>query len=269
MKMRQYTYPNASITMRSVARLAKINLSMLRSNRYGHDLTLGIIGFPKCGTTTLHNSMLQCEQLTGVSHESQARDYLLSEKYKKINFLKNPNLIYEPWWLHALDKQAGPAKYILCLRNPIVALHSFYWYRHKEIQDPASWIPAKNRHNISDEHSVMMGQAELVGACRERVNYHIWIEHLLKVIPHSRVHCVILEELKSDPLIIQQRLSEFLEINIDLSKHYTIANQNTNKPKQSTTELEDLYGSDNFFAMARKKTNELLYNHWGIQNNNW
>lgn len=266
--MNKYTYPDNPLSLRAVARAARVWQSTRNTRIRNHQLKLGIIGFPKCGTTTLHRTLLETGRYNGVNHETQARDYLTQPLYANVDLVKNPNLVYEPWWMNALEKRAGPSKYIICIRDPIVALHSFYWYRIREADDPTSWIPNKQRRIVPQESSVMLGEAEFIGASRTRINYRVWIEHLIKFIAVDQIHFVILEELSSNRQSVQERICNFLGMDIDL-RSMEEANVNQSKPKQIASELEVRYGSDGFYQNTRIQVNEILQEHWNITNYCW
>lgn len=266
--MRQFTSPGERYDVTAAARAVRSGCYYLRYRGRSGSLNLGIIGFPKCGTTTLHQALLRRRELVGVSYEIQGPDFFRSHTGLQ-TIIKNPNLVYEPWWLYTIDRTAGPAKYIVCLRAPQSMLHSFYWYRIAELKSGASWIRGRLSRPIPSESEVMLGRAELLGASRGRVDYVKWIRHLTNFIPSKRIHCVILEQLSSDPGSVEAALDEFAGIRSGLAENISRANSNADKPSGHYELVGGSVDRDGFFGRVRKETNALLADLWGIRNEYW
>ena len=142
-----------------------------------------IIGFAKCGTTSLYSYLLQHEEVFSASKEelnyfSWYDRYCLGHNWYRSNFPltvqkivfeifnrkkfvtidKSPDYIINP---HALTriKQATPnAKFIVMVRNPIDRAYS--QYNHK--LSPSKYSPAENRtFEEAIEHEVGGGEAHM------------------------------------------------------------------------------------------------------------
>lgn len=271
LRMTPFTQPGRPIDPKAPARRLRSLFHRVRAGRHPSALKLAIIGFPKCGTTTIHRSLMASGRFTGVDTELRPKDFLKScESGAPHSLIKNPNLIYQPWWIHTIDRVAGPTKFVLCLRDPREMLRSFYWYRRRELEDGAAWIPDRSRpQRIPSEESVMQGHAELLLAGRDQVDYARWLAHLLNFVPAERLLCVVLEQLKQAPREVERSLDAFLGFETGMVDHFVVANTNTKKPDQALDKSSHPFESDGFFQRVRDETNALLESTWGLDNRFW
>lgn len=270
--MTPFTQPGRPLDPKAPARRLRSFFHRVRAGRHASALKLAIIGFPKCGTTTLHRSLMASGRFTGLDSEIRPKDFLRScAGGTPHSLIKNPNLIYQPWWVHTIDRVAGPTKFVLCIRDPREMLRSFYWYRRREIEDGATWIPDRSRpQRIPSEESVMQGHAELLLAGRNQVDYAKWIAHLLKFVASDRLHCVVLEQLKQAPGDVESSLDAFLGFETGMVDNFVVANTNTKKPVQCPDDRSSHpFESDGFFQRVRDETNALLRSTWGLDNRFW
>lgn len=216
-------------------------------------------------------AMRSCDQLRGVDFESRSCRVVPDVQGDQgLSLIKNPNLVYEPWWLSTIDSIVGPAKYIICLRDPLTALNSFYWYRRRELDQQSSWInPRRRPAVVPSEKEVMQGQAELLGASRSRISYPKWIKPLLNFIPPNRLLCLCLERFSADPVEGQRTINAFLGYQTNVSDNYSVHNRNHHKPSQNASESIIKYDNDGFFANVKQETRELLLTTWGRDSMVW
>lgn len=269
--MKPFIHPGRRIDPLAPARGVRDIYHRVRSGRHPSKLTLAIVGFPKCGTTTLHQSLMATGRFTGIEDEIRPKQFLSTcARGTPHSLIKNPNLVYQPWWIHTIDRVAGPSKFLICLRDPREMLYSFYWYRRRELDDRAAWITERSRPTqIPTEEMVMRGEAELLLAGRNRVDYATWLRHLLGFLPASRILCVVLEQLKQAPREVESALDEFVGFETGMVDHFVMANANDQKPRQSIANASTPFEQDGFFQRVRNETNALLRDRWGLINSYW
>lgn len=257
-------------TLRSIYRGGKAwtGLGMARRVK---PLDFMIIGFPKCGTTSLHRTLASAPTSATVPYEVQAWRFLsrrVTIAAEGSRFIKNPNLVYEPWWLSAFARGMPECKFVLCLRDPFKMLLSFYWYRRRELDSQRGWIVNPPKY-IPSFDEVLTSDAALLGASKSRVDFAPHIRRLLRFAASSRVHVVLLEEFAAQPQTCIERLAEFLEVPELADVEATIANVNNQKPsaEEGSLTIDPQCAAE--FDRIRQTTSQLLKAVWGIDNPWW
>ena len=96
-----------------------------------------IIGFPKCGTTALMRNLLKHPDISGLENEPR----FFTEKHKslleyakqfdpnRINGEKTSIYVLQSDFMKRVHETIPSAKIIICVRDPVRAMHSFYAHR--------------------------------------------------------------------------------------------------------------------------------------------
>lgn len=210
-----------------------------------HRGIVGIIGFPRCGTTSLLRSLRKTmgfacccpdQAATGGEMSHVQATSLAWMDRSRINAFKNPDFIYDVGlleWVAAkypieLRSWLGPpfarddrVKFVVMLRDPSEWLVSYYWHRRCEIEVLAPWVRRyvqedSSLRNITLEQ-VAAGEAAFLGVDRERGKFVKQLRVLANFIPWADIHVIWLEEWKRAPHAVLEGLAMFL--GIDSARH--------------------------------------------------
>jgi len=238
----------------------------------------GIIGFPKCATTSIGRNI---ERIPGVflpSYEIQTRDLIRFRIYKghetEIFGIRNPNLIYERHNLTAIIDRNPDIKLILCLRNPTDWLFSFYQYRKMEIRNSKLWIKARFQSDpdsiATTFEDIIYRKKTLFGVHLERGIFADHIQFILKHCSPQQILILFLEEVSRSPMDAYRKIFDFLNLNLQFLPSVPVsANRNRNFYEPKDRYMEQLKYLDSYYNLKNKELNALLQKHWGIVNNYW
>ena len=193
-----------------------------------------IAGFPKCGTTSLHDSLdghpeISMSRVKEPHYFSpdiewyRALRVSSAEEYYSIFSHDNGKLRAESstWYLYSsvaineINRINGFSKFVVCLRLPSKAIESLIVHRiysgKEESVDPESVILDDNKFSFYS--SVY--------------DYRKQIDRLLSIVDRKRVHFVILEDLIAEPSRVLQELQSFLGVSQVL--HLSLRGENQSK----------------------------------------
>jgi len=177
-----------------------------------------IIGFPKCGTTSLLININKFQGVETLPYEPQIPEFFDTYTYpsttKKFGF-KNPRIIYDLDDWYPLIKNS---KIIICVRHPADYLWSFFWYRKEENKSDSTTFS-----EIIDHHRTWRDVST------KSAYFDKYIENIYSKFPFDRVLILSLELLQTSPRMYYETVCRFLGIVYDDSINFTTENVNHSK----------------------------------------
>jgi len=218
-----------------------------------------IIGFPKCGTTTIAKSLEKHNKINLFNQKIYLCetyflnininfDYYSNNKYffkkfwrdGKINGCKNPLQISSLFNLKILYNLNPEMKIIICMRNPVKALISFYFMLKKN----DFYLNDFNHYFENNKYSYFY------------INYIIWANSFFK-----NIHYFILKKYEKNPVEELNKIFKFLGVD---EKEIEMIHENKNNDKEEIeNELIDK------LREYYKEPNELLFKFLGRRIPEW
>lgn len=160
-----------------------------------------IIGFPKCGTTSVILNLSKSSLIEVLPGEPRLQDVLKTidqtAKTKKLRGLKNPSIMYE------LDQWApllrGGTKLVVCYRDPVQYLQCYYRYR--KLIHPES--------SITFEEIVFKNQ-NFDGLSLPTARFDIFLRQLYRLVDFENVLLLPLDMAAKTPRVYYRILFSFL-----------------------------------------------------------
>ena len=184
--------------------------------------------------------------------------------------IKNPNLVYEPHNLLALIKSNHDLKVVLCLRDPVSWLHSFYEYRMKEISENAPWLrdrkPPESAIKQFSFSGLAHGEFEFLGVRRGAGFYVDYLRYYKEHIDKKNLFLVFLEDLAENPNKCYRSLYNFLEIRASPPNSPSVANSNSKKTSAQTKDFDFL---SEFYKTKNEELWEFIKSEYGIHQRFW
>lgn len=245
--------------------------------RFREQIDFAVIGFPKCGTTSIHANLMSSGSIYMPDYEVQIKNYIKGdvgfEGDAPIKGIKNPNLIYEPHNWMALCRANPEVKFILGLRNPTAWLFSFYQYRKKEINQGKAWLAERidKSPRISEISfkDIVYGNENIVGASLAHGKFVNWLEPLAKYVPRDNVFLFFVEELAEHPDRVYQSMSNFLGVDYNPVDPPIEANRHARTYEDKQVYKAELDYLNQYYSEWNKSLNKLLINEWGVRNDWW
>jgi len=249
-----------------------------------------IIGFPKCGTTSLYEYLIQHPDIyPPIGKEIDYFDRLYNRKnnwykvrfpttFQKIftaKFLKRhfltgeatPRYILHPHALHRIKKTVPNAKFIVLLRNPIDSAYSHYNMNEKNGYESLSFENA-----IKNEKNRIQGRYEKMA---KNQNYYSWdydlfsyldqgiyvekIKRWMEVFPKEQFLIIQSEEFLENPSIIYYEVLNFLNLrkwepdSFTLYKKRQVSNYKINSElRKHLSDYFKPYNEDLFNLLGKK-----------------
>jgi len=243
-------------------------------------IDFAIIGFPKCGTTSVQMNLLQMSSVNMPNHEVQIKKIinnavLLSGKNENITGIKNPNLIYEKHNLKALYIANKNVKIIIGLRDPKEWLYSFFQYRKMEIKKRKSWLSKRKYRkevlylkDLSFSEFVF-NKNSLLGVNADKGIYIRYILDVLEVFDEKNIFIYLLEDMAANPDSIYSKIYNFLEIHNEENSPRRIENSNYGRYEHKDKYLESIKCLEQYYSSYNERLNLVLKEKWGIENKYW
>jgi len=216
-----------------------------------------IIGFPKCGTTSLAKCLNKHNEINLFSQKQEFNETYFffynnyysplnknkickSLKDGKINGYKNPIQIKKLFNLKILQNHNPNIKIIICMRNPVKAFISYLYFMSK--QNSFSY----NFNNFFENENITYVY----------INYIIWANSFFK-----NIYYFILEEYEKNPIEELNKIFKFLGVE---EKKIEMIHENKNEDKkeidkETINKLREYY----------KEPNELLFKFLGRKIPEW
>jgi hypothetical protein len=201
-----------------------------------------IIGFPKCGTTSLITNLSKFSCVQVIPGEPTLDFFLNShiQRNKHILGFKNPSIIYTlDKWFPIIENK----KIIVCCRDQKDFLVSYYNYRKKE-------YPNKN---VSFVDIVHQGK-EIEGFSLETVLFDKFLKQLYELFDYENVLILPLELVKTNEQKYYNIVRDFLNL----------PNEKINYTKENTGQYSMCMGSemekylDNKLQASIQKTSDYI-----------
>lgn len=197
-----------------------------------------IIGFPKCGTTSMIFNLTKCSSLYIVPKEPSLQ--LLTEMKlpeNKKNGFKHPSAIYN---LSSWNELLQHKKIIICWRDPIEHLISFYQYRKKEIELNAKWVREMRNANPTCRFQYtfedVLNGMDFFDCSLAKSRMDVYTYEVMKRYPLSKILIIHFDELKENPRLFYSKICYFVGIDpSELPTDFEVANQNSDKIDMNLT----------------------------------
>jgi hypothetical protein len=192
-----------------------------------------IIGAMKCGTSSLHNYLVQhrevIEPLRKEVHYFDV-NYALGEAWYRAHFGRDDepglNLDSSPYYLyHPLAAQRAHAlvpgaRLVVLLRDPVRRAYSQYWHQLHQKRETLSFedaIAAEPERIGTDAERLARGEIERSVAHQRfsylgRGRYAEQLEAWLRVYPAGQLRVWRFDDLVADPLALTNEVLEWLEL---------------------------------------------------------
>lgn len=208
-----------------------------------------IIGAPKCGTSSLarwlseHNSIFFCNPKEPAFFN---KDTLIGTEslleYEKLFYDADDSHIaigegttqylYSKVAIKEILNYQKDAKFIICLRNPVEMAISMHSERVYQGEEPIAsfydaWKEEKNR-TLGLGIPSTMKKNSLFLQYGQVCKHGFWLENLFSQISKEKVHIVLLDEIKKNPMNVFDDVLSFLNVPFENSiqlKKYNPAKQ--------------------------------------------
>jgi len=210
-------------------------------------IDFAIVGFPKCGTTSMIKNLSKCPSLFILPREPKISQILEATlpKNKTIGFKFPASIFNLTPWTTALDLQ----KIIICWRDPIEHLFTFYQYRQMEIEQNVPWIQKHRAMNPGAKYNftfddILKGE-DMFDCSLEKSRMDVYTLQALRTFPPDRVLILHFNELKTNPRLFYTKICYFVGISpSELPSQFTVENINSQKvPIEITPEQQDYLNS--------------------------
>ena len=214
---------------------------------------LFIAGAPKCGTTSLHDYLVQHpgfdegvhkephffnEDLFDYRHATSQQDYLsfYSQKKSQADYLldSSTNYVYSEVAAQKIVEFNAEAKFIVMLRNPIDLIRS--WHQHllfRQIETEPNLNVAWKLGPIRDRAPEFVKEFPYPGhvVYRNAGKLGTHLQRLMQAVDREKLFLIYLEDLKKNPKSVFESLEFFLGTNFD--EHIKLESKNQAKRTRS------------------------------------
>ena len=195
--------------------------------------SFAIIGAAKCGTTSLydwlatHPSIFMSEIKepefflsdwpgpTVVSTEENYRRLFKKAKPHQLCGEATARYLFSHTAVPLLLKANPQAKLIAMFRNPVEMAPSSHtqrlWNQIETTKDfPTAWRESASRHPWYSYRSLCLLGEQL--------------DRLLKIVDRKQLHTIVLDDMRSNPQLVYERVLEFLEVESDNRTEFPVSN---------------------------------------------
>ena len=201
---------------------------------------LFMIGAPKCGTSSLanwlssHSDVFMPDVKEPHYYNTDDKHRFYTTRHTYLGLFKHSSeyqyrLDASTWYLHSqvavknILKDCPEAKFVVCLRNPVdvaFSLHNHFVHRsgREHIKSfKNAWEMSDKRKQGLEINGLVTEPTHL--AYKYSCRLGTQCEHLLELVPSSRVKFIIFDDLISHPEKVLYELLDFLELSrsIDLN----------------------------------------------------
>lgn len=208
-----------------------------------------IVGAPKCGTTAMFEYLRVHPDVFMPDFKEPhyfGRD-LAFRRHPRVTRLEDYLALFSPaeneslrgeasvWYLYSetaareIKEFCPSAKIIIMLRNPVEMMRSLHshllYYGAENITDFVAALDAEARRRFGLD---MPDGADLDEQLlyRDLANYAPRVERYLKVFGRDRVHIVLYDDLRSEPIATYQKTLRFLDIDDQFLPRFETVNEN-------------------------------------------
>lgn len=196
--------------------------------------TFLIIGFPKSGTTSLYQYLLQHPNIFGAwlkeSHffsygYDKGIDYYLqnfrfNKNKKSLYFESSTDYIYHPLALKRIKEFYPKMKFIVCLRNPIDQVYSHYNHQKLSGIELDSFETTLKKEEYRKKLHMMRLEKNIYNHQKIAIDipylyfgeYSTHIKRALKVFDHENFLFVDSDELKTNTQHVVNEIFDFLDL---------------------------------------------------------
>jgi hypothetical protein len=164
-----------------------------------------IVGFPRCGTTFLMQTMVKHKKIHLPQKEigffnkevASLKEYNSLFKEGMINGEKTPNYIRGKKAMNRIFNLLPKVKLIICVRYPVQAIHSLYDQRVRSfyLEMPNGIDPGEISFPDIVNHDLKINAVSL-----KTYDYHFFIEHnALSLFREDQIKVIVQEELYQSP----------------------------------------------------------------------
>jgi hypothetical protein len=207
-----------------------------------------IVGAPKCGTTAMADYLAQHQEL-GMAARKETH-FLVGDLAPRLALRPGPRLsrddymsmfatvqdrrrlgeasvwyLYSPTAAREIERFCPEAQIIIMLRNPVEMLPSLHSeFVHQVIEPVDDFETALSL----DEERIRSGTPTGFPphSYRDAVRYAEQVERYLEVFGRERVHVIIYDDFRDDPLAAFRSTCEFLGVNADFAPEIKVVNPN-------------------------------------------
>lgn len=208
-----------------------------------------IVGAPKCGTTSLYEYLRQHPEIF-MPADRKEPNYFNTDLHAPVwpcptfeQYLAlfapatNQKRIGEAsvWYLYSsiaaqAIRQFNPsARIIIMLRNPVDMIYSL----HSELLYGLDESIADFRQALEAEEERKLKRIKPTGTLpveclfyREIGRYSKQVQRYYEIFGRARVHVIIFDDLKEDPVTVYQKVLDFLDVSKDFQPVFNIVNPN-------------------------------------------
>ncbi len=183
-----------------------------------------ICGVQKCGTTSLLKYLSQHRQITfsppdteihffdnPVNYKKGISEFSKHFKTKKLNGLigqSTSSYIYD-YVPERMFEYVPDAKLIFILRNPVNRAYSHYWHAFSKNRESSSFEQALEK----ESDRIALDYFHLINFSYFNTGLYMKMLHsFLNYFKKNQMYCVILEELKTNPLDELNKIFKFLQL---------------------------------------------------------
>ena len=181
--------------------LGAINTFKEKYRKLPH-LKFAIIGFPKCGTSSLLHNLNKHPDIQMPKKEMRVSSAISSRQY---NGFKYPEIIYHENRIDLLLQHNPDIKFIIGIRRPEEWFFSFFNYR--KLEEKQGKI---KRRNVSF-HNALYDNAPFHGVLKDGGNFYKYINNVLKKT--NNVYIYDLTSMQNSPIVLYKKIFKFLNIN--------------------------------------------------------
>ena len=221
-----------------------------------------IIGFPKCGTTALIANLRKHPDIHGPGHEPRfftrkhvsLSEYIRQFKPNKVNGEKASIYIFEKEIMKKIREAIPGAKIIICLRDPLQAMQSFYAHRRASPIYGKSYGEEGGKINFQ---RLVLNDIEHAYFSNQTYHYSKYIkDNVLKYFPKKQIHVIIQERMMKNMDDEMGKVFKFLGVRSHRAKWTVFKNYNQNRQYECID-----YTSENYAkAMDKLRNIYKVYN---------
>jgi len=227
-------------------------------------ISFALIGFPKCGTTSILSNIGRCDSVYMIPGEPKPNElgfYSLPTS-KKVG-LKFPSAIYclECGWeeLFIMNR----TKLIICWRDPYEHLLTFYNYRRAEIKNKVRWIqefkkasPDAPLENVRLDHLIDNG-LRFFDCSVENSKMEVHTRNAFERLRNNQILVINFDELRTNPRQFYSKICLFIGIPVvELPLSFTVENVNVEKDEVEELTEEQRRKLSVHFANTTRIMNE-------------
>lgn len=190
------------------------------------------VGFPKCGTTSLHAALSQNSNIflprvketdfintdyLPSAHKWYQKLYEGSLKKKIVGGVEPEFLLEKSCASKVLNYYGSDLKILMCIRNPRKAVYSFFQMYMRQIRQNAEYYMKKYDKVNPEVFDEWLDRENL----KDSFIYMDYINQFLKYYKKSNIKIIIFEELISDTQRIMSEIQEYIGLDAEYRINYS------------------------------------------------